>query len=323
MNNQFVMLDVNGLTDILVAASRYYAANPIRVLSEYTHGPGGVSTSHHQVVDCINPIDARGAIKIVEALVKERISQSVRYLNYESAIPVIASVLTGKVFPTEEELNVTEHFISHPDVDGVCIELADQVSRYVQPRSWQQWEVITTRSAVALVGTKDYRIDEWERYHAVVDEDQSVSVDVHTIAQYMWTKLTTHYGELANHISIPMLIMDAIHRLYPNVELSKQYQPITDAFLNQLGDVGYIGFCKQFVDPVMHDFGVMFVLHNLKNTQRYRAELNTNFTLVFHPLEETRESKQRYFSELRESMERGDYIPPSERRRLEEHERLY
>jgi hypothetical protein len=83
----------------------------------------------------------------------------------------------------------------------------------------------------------------------------------------------------------------------------------------------YETFYHQFVKEVFEAFQIYFFLARLDAGIAYQTKLKGTSTLVFCAQQPPRDTEERYFHDLKQSLERGDWVPESERRRLAEWER--
>lgn len=335
MQNTFIVLDTQGLMNALIHASEDYIRRPIvaqecRVSGQYCQVDVGGrvarrwETTEEDIETVISPITKLTrprAMLIMKALIDECISQTVRYRAPASPLAYIAQALRDCAIPEDTDLQLAEHFLSHDLVDTTVIELHRLLTTHIDNQTWRQWDVFDTPTMLALIGGQDYRIAEWERQHGQHDEDaDGMSVDISTVANYIYQQLTRHIGDAARHIPLRPMLMDAIRRRYPRVVFG-QDGPFTEELLLGLGVPSYEEFFQRFVDPVMKDFDLMFLRVNLKPFMPYRAEMTQTFTVRFYHAELPHDEEASYFEDLRQSIVRGDWIPERERRRLEEYER--
>ncbi len=335
MQNTFIVLDTQGFMNALIHASEYYARRPIvarecRVTGQYRQMDVGGrlatrwETSEEDVESVIPPITTLTrprAMLVMKALIDECVSQSVRYRTPTSPIPNVAQALRDCAIPEDEDLLLAENFLSHELVDTTVIELHRMLGNHIGGQAWRQWDVFDTPSMLALIGGQDYRIAEWERQHGHSEADEDgLSVDISTVANYIHQQLARHIGEAAHHIPLRPMLMDAIRRRYPRVVFG-QDGPCTEELLLGMGVPSYEEFFQRFVDPVMKDFDLMFLRSNLQPFMPYRAEMTQTFTVRFYHAELPQDEEASYFEDLRQSIVRGDWIPERDRRRLEEYER--
>lgn len=335
MQNVFVVLDTMGYVNALIHASEAYTKKPFvaqesRVTGQYRlEDMGGQQVSRFETIEedveitvpPVTKLTRPRALLIVKALVDEYVSQTVRYRTPVSPVVNIAQALRDCAIPENADMLLAEDFLTNELVDTTVIELHRMLNTHIGSEVWRQWDVFDTPSMLALIGGQDYRIADWERTHGYSeDENECLTVDISTVANYIYQQLYTHIGEASRHIPLRPMLMDAIRRRYPRVVFG-QDGPCTEEILLNMGVPSYEEFFQRFVDPVMKDFDLMFLRSNIKPFMPYRAELTQTFTVRFYHSELPQNEEASYFEELRQSIVRGDWIPERERRRLEEYER--
>lgn len=333
--NVFVVLDLTGPLNVLMRVSEHYAQHShtvidTRVIGEYQHvNVGYERVSQFKVreedvevtIPPITPLDRPRAMLIVRALVEEYLSQTLRYREPESATTVIAQALRDCAIPEAHDMYLAEDFLTHETIDSMLIDLHLQLGKHLNGEQWRQWEVFETSRMMALVGGQDYRIVEYHRQHGMEDraEGEVLSVEINTVANYIHQQLCVRIGEAAKQIPLRPMLIDAITRRYPRIAFGLQQAAHEHAM--RLGVMSYEAFFREFIDPVMKDFDLMFLRINIDPHRPYTAEITQGFTLRLYHAELPADEEARACEELRQSIERGDWIPERERRRLEAYER--
>jgi hypothetical protein len=329
MEQSFIVLETTGYLNTLIEASHDCARETVTALKPITRqvfvdGKVEITYDDEEIpLEPIKPLSRPRAMKLLAALVEECVSQYVRYRMARSPLPAIAAALRDTVTPSGYDYVVAEHFLCMPEVDSMVIEMTRQIGFHVAEDTWRQWDIAATPYMIGLIGGQDYRIAEWERAHGVdPDENMKLTVDISAVVNYLHTQLTGHYGEVARKIPLRAVVMDAIHRRFPKVEF-QPFEAVPFDLFASLGIESYELFYEKFIHEVMDAFGVTFLLTRIDRTIHYRAEITGNFTLVFYASERPKNEEALYFHELKQSIERGDWVPERERRRLDDYERTH
>jgi len=337
MSNQFIVLDIRTYVEALKAASKQYASAPLRMTHtrqrlEETHALVGgypnvvrrvIDEDHEVIVPPIDALDDQRAKLMVKALLEENMSQFLRYREFQSALPTIAQCLRDCAIPDDMDNALAEHFLGDDLVDEVNLEMQLQLSQYLQKNPWRQWELYTTPRIMALVGGQDYRIEEYHRIHGHdTQENECVTVDISTVANYVHQQLFAQLGDVACNIPLRPILIDAINQRYPEMSFSQTHPPVV-AIMHELGVSGFWPFFEKVIVPVIKDLDVVFLQTKVDRHTPCQAEIADNFTLRVYYSEPDMEDDSRFYEDLRVSLERGDWVPERDRRRLEEYERTH
>lgn len=324
----FIVLDTASHINALIRASEYYAQPRQVMTATMVMDPVEkelVETDGEVTVEAIPKMTRARAMLILTAMYKEVLSSSLFYRSFDDQLDVVAMALRDCAVPEEIDRVVAEDYLGLDEVDNVQIEVQNSVTSYLGGKVWQQWDLIETPYLLALLGGQDYRIAQWERAngHDHRDDDMTLTVDVATVANYIKQQLILYRGEtVAAQIPIAPIIADAIQRRYPLVEFSNHKTVPYEQIQTLLG-TDYEHFYNTFIRQVIDAFRSYFLIANLDSSIPYRGEVTKTFNLVFCATKLPRNDEERYFHDLKQSIELGDWVPEAEHRRLNEYERRH
>lgn len=311
MKHTFVVLETRGYVETLLRTTKAL---------QQSLGRSRRSTKKQVVV----PILTRDeAIKIIWTLVDECLAQYVNYRKPNNQTAELAAILTRKDRVDSKDIALTEDFLCMEPVDNMIIDLMWQVGHHVSSNRWRQWDLHAIGDLIVLIGGQDYRIAEWERltdYHTSVDENLHVQIDVATLANYIQQTLVRHLGEAGYGVPVKPFILDAVARQYPNTQLGESLVIPSDA-LARAGLGGYEAFWSEHLRDALQVFLSTCVHTRIDSALPYRVTITDTYLLEFRAMERPKTERDRLYWELRESLERGDWLPERDRRFMEEYER--
>lgn len=325
----FIILETNGLINSLIRASEHYtqprSLNVIRreTLIDPTTQARKISERDETItMEPIQKLDRKRASMILMALFNEALSQLLRYKTPISPVPTVAQALRNVAIIESDDISFAEDFLTREDVDALTIDIHKKIHDFVAGSEWRQWDLVETASIFALVGGEDYRIIEWEQHHGHYrdEEDYVLNVDVSNIQKYITTQLVKTYGTAARQIPVMAVIAEAIERWYPLVSFKQHSKTIPYEYIQHMG-LNYEEFYQNYVKQVIETFRVFFLLSRLNSGIPYTAEFAADGRMTFRAEERPKNDEDRYFHDLKISVERGDWIPESELRKLHEWER--
>lgn len=328
---QLVVLDINPIVAGLIDASNYYTIPRTLICSEEYIDTTPTSKTIINVRDVaiqsqpIIPLSFKRAFSIALALVNEMVGQYVQYRMPISSLDTIAIALTENdtLVPDRVQMTLAEDFLCLDSVDSLVIDLQQTISTYILPNTWRQWDVINTTNVIALLGGEDHRIAEWKRQNPqweYTDENTKLVIDIATLTNYLANVIKSINPQAFGYILPTSLVMDALQRYYPHLNNRHNTQMLYEAvpkFLNMSNDEFYHCYTRQLIKAFMDT-------HIRVYTDRrsfYKVDVTPSQQLVFtlEPLPTS--MKDRYYWDIKQAIENGDWVPEIDRRNLQAYER--
>lgn len=330
MQQVFIVLDTRDHVRRLIEASKYFTKEVNVTYSSVSRV--GVKEGQYEFVGddveatCapIKLLDKSRALFILNGLYTEALTAIVPYHRTKSSIDTVAIGLRDCAVPDKIDYAMAEEFLSLDEVDQVVLDIELEMNNLIKDNKWQQWNIVETPYMLGVIGGEDYRIVEWTRHfgHVSSANDREVTVDIATIARYIQAQFIERNPELGAKIALKPIIADAIMRRYPLVEFDTIGTIKTDVIAEVTGNE-YEVIYSQFIKPVFDVFNLTYLLKRIDTSLSYTADITTDMKLVFETKEQPRDPDELYFEmvELKQSIERGDWVPERERRQLADYER--
>lgn len=303
---------------------------PPHLQSQYEgNGPVDVRFHDNQSLDVYNvdvgeipPLTRERAQVILEAFVRESLSNILAYQKPISALHMTACALHNTHYPTEIQLLNTEHFITEDVVDELHCEVMLEVEHHVGIGSWNEWYAVRTSHLVGLINTnQDHRIREWERQQAyqieMPPEGEFFGLD--DVVNHISTQIRMSLGHYPPLGHLYEIVMGAIARLTGNIIFVNEYDiPLAnpDIRLQQ-----YERFYEDVIEWTVRGFMTVQVSGRLKPMARYHAMITPQGQLHLTEARSGIVQDHAHYRDLCMSLENGDWIPERDRRWLEEYER--
>lgn len=315
--NTFVMLNVMGHAYALMECAGFFSQMPQRKLVETVHGDTYVNLPPTVA------IDLTGARRMVSALLNEHLTALTPYNAGTESIPEIARVLTGRERITRDDILLAENFLTEERVDNLVLDLTGQLDKYVLPEPWRQWDVVDKHTYFGLIGGQDYRATLYEQSQqlAPMNHNKQLVLDLRHCAGAIQEQLRRVFGSIAMYeITARPLIAYGIHLWLPNISLLvRQELPLS---LLQSYNTGSGPLTFEKVYEMVAGNTMSFICNDLKlkidKNKLYSADVTDACELVIYPKENPEWREQQEIEDLRRSIERGDWVCESDRRRVEQ-----
>lgn len=324
----FTVLETRGYVNALVAATYRYTQNPIQLNVTETrwdeHQKVFVDHETVRAFDPVPPMNQPRAMMILNALCEEILSQCTLYRTPFDPLSIITQALMDKAVPDEMDYNIAEEFICNEIVDSAFMEFRRQVTALIGTQGWRQWEVVGTNTIMGLIGGKDFRVAEWERYHGddYRVDNEILRVNLTPTMNCIRYQLEKQLGPMANQIPIHPVLIHALgqhnsHHKFDNPP------PLPLMELGNLGFKTYDEFYHRFISDPVDSFTLLFMQNRLDRNLNYKLELRPDYILVVTQKDATPGEEQRYYLDLRTSVDSGDWIPEREMKWMYEYERTH
>ncbi len=312
----FIVLDVNGYINALKHAVNVFNQTGLEL--KVVQGTEEV-TVH---LDPLPTLCTTRALRVLYALVEETVSQHVHYRLHSNPVPVIAQTLRDCAVPSDEDCMMTENFLCNETVDGVVLELTRQVSHHISGQPWRQWQVMSSSHMLALIGGKDFRVAEWERFHGhdYRSEDELLRVNITSTVNIIQYSIGYDLAIPIDNIPIHALVLDTLRSHCPEF-VFKNDHTLYPSMLDGMGVSDYEAFYRKHLREPIESFVLMFLHSQLEPFENYDAELTDDFLLVVTRRSKTRSQEERLYRELRQSIDAGDWLPEREIRWMRQYER--
>lgn len=307
----------------------------------------------------IEPLDDRRAMQFLLAVAEEWVVSRVNYRRAKTNFYHYAGILTdipedelrdlkANGLGLEDTTQLDEYIKTFVDdffcleqVDTTVLELQLQMSPHFKDGEWLQWDVAIQDNILVLVRGQDYRISAWEAEHGYEHADLHKS-------EFSLKPLLRYAAELyVRHHSRPLqidgatvnpffeLVLFQITELQPNCNLDQfnfdavnltalrdHYQAsLTPEYLSNLRDVVRIWVNQHLKFRLSPEREYL-----IESTPQSPVSGAITFRAVdeWTPTSTSLAEKQRYrelkeMAEIQVALNNGDWVPPRERRRLEDY----
>lgn len=338
MSQQFIVLDVKGYAQQLVQFSHLFVEQTNRVLEGPMPSSRVAQRKRELLSDTpLTPFDLRRAMTWIKLIVDEIIESRLQYKKPESKTQQYASLLfnISPLLLTTSHLQFTEDFLCENGVDSIFVEVTLQVSEHVEDNSWRQWETFQQGNMVALIAGRDYRIVEWENLtgHSP-DEVYDLQINLSNMVNYIQQQIVQAVGPGGLMIDLHPIVTDAIRRKFPRIRFDSNILNLTTGEfayvfdenptinydkLFSLGIQSYEQFYNEFIAKVFDMFANMHMRARLDSETPYHGNLSRDFVFSTRALKPTvKNTPKSELEALAESLARGDYLPPDERKMAED-----
>lgn len=331
----FTVLEVQGYINALTLAVDLFnnSNREIRQIEEVRSQINGrVTMVEKEQVTTIDPLprmDNRRAMCILQALADETISQFTHYRMHNNPVPAIAQALRDCAVPDPLDLLLAENFLCSDIVDGVVLEFNRQLSHHISGHPWRQWQLMATPRLMALIGGKDFRIAEWERYHGgeYAEGDEFLRVNITSTANFIQHQIATGLNIPHDKVPIYDLMLDGLRRQCPELIFQNDYS-LYPNMIAAMGVRNYEAFYHTYIREPIESFVMMFMHGHMDRDnwmmrgEQYNAEFTTTNQLVLTRRSRSVDLDERRYRELRQSVDAGDWLPEREIRWMEQYERL-
>lgn len=314
--NTFVMLDVMGHAYALMECASIFSQMPKRKRVETVHGEKWVNLPPSYAIDVI------GARRMVSALLNAQLTALTPYNEAQDALPEIARVLTRHEHVGEDDVLVAEQFLTEERVDNLVLDLTGLLDKHVLGAPWRQWDVVDRYNCYGLVGGKDYRAVMYEQglRLAPISHDKQLVVDLRHCIGFIQEQMRRVFGSQAQYdMTSRPLVAYGIHLHLPNISmLVRQELPLSllQSWRTNSGPLTFEQVYNMTAASTME-----FICKDLKlrldKTKLYSADVTDANDLVVYPKENPEWREQQEIEDIRQSIERGDWVCESDRRRLD------
>jgi hypothetical protein len=323
----FIVLDVQGYINALITAVDIYnqGDRQIRFIDDH-------SDANNETIVTVDPLprmDQSRAIRIIHALADENLSQHVHYRTHNSPIYEIAQALRDCAVPVADDILLTENFLCLDTVDGVVLELTRQLGYHISGYPWRQWQLMGTSRMVALIGGKDFRISEWERFHGneYTQDDEFLRVNITSTVNVIHHSIGQALNLPADHIPVYQMVLDGLRRHCPDFVFQNDHG-LYPKMIAAMGVSDYESFYQTFIREPLESFVMMFLHGHLERdnwqlrNEQYNAEFTTDYQLVLTRRSRSATGDELRYRDIRQSVDAGDWLPERDIRWMEEYERL-
>lgn len=322
----FVAMDVLSYrTALMMYVEQYRQSNPT-VLTERVVGSGPTESVDiiRVPVTTLQPLTRQGAHKILEILTRERLSMFCMYMNSYEASYEVAQVLHGKDRPDEIERRNAELFLTTDSMDNLTEEINQAVGQYVDIGTYRDWQVVSTPTMIAMIGGDDRRLIEWHQQN----DDQSLQpneecrVDVRPLMGYLYRHLQATFGVEILQWPITPLLADAVVRYFPNLGFPDE-APVPYVDLTAFGITNYNEFYYHFLANAVNTLCGTYLSAYINREVLHHATITPSGYLAVQVADSPRAIEAQACQEIRLAVERGDWVPEGDRRRLNQFERTH
>lgn len=333
MSQTFIVLDVRGYAGQLVHFSEEFCA----VMNPRLDGMINPRAQRYRSLlryTPLTPFTIRRAYGFMAVQVRELIEAWVTYTqptdNYQEFGRLLFSNDALLITPAHQQL--IDYFNKTPAVSKVLSDLNRQLMPHFGDNRWQEWSVYQHGEFLAIAGGRDYRVVEWERLTGY-NQGSQCEISLCNMVVYIQTQLTERFGDAVRFLDLCPIIMDAIRRRFPRISFEKfqiadreinyvfeQNPSINYDTLFRLGIHSYEQFYEQFIGPVFDAFAALNLVARLDSTVHYEGSLDGYYNLTLTPLHTASVTPtQLEIAELAESLMRGDWLPPKDRKLAEDY----
>lgn len=275
------------------------------------------------MVPAIPSLDRHRAMKIFDALVVEYLSQALLYRVHESPIHEIAQALRGHPTPDVYDERLAEEFISTEEVEEIIHDITSQIAVFVGSGTWREWALYGQGFTRALIGGRDHRVEWYETQHGLGYDTTAIEVDIHALASIISNNVARYHVYAVATLPLADLIADGINAILPMVVFPTHLSLSRHPWFADQNIVNYDEFCEAYAHAPLQAFIQTFLRPRMSANTLYVANITEDFTLVLNKAEPTHMEETRKCQEIRESIERGDWVPPNDIERLREYDRRH
>lgn len=327
-DHTLVILDIKPHIKRLVSASEHYAKPRVVTITRH-YSEGGDGT--HEIglkevkeqVDHIPTLSLVRARPVILAIIEDILTAYLRYKESTDVIREVAKAMFGEdsVY-TDVQLAIAEDFLIDEQVDNIILDLHNQVGSHVRSNPWRQWDLIPGH-VPALIGGKDYRIAQWEREHGHeygIEDDEECRKDVSTLINYLQHQIVQLNQAAKNEIPVGPILVEALTRNLPHHRFQDP-GPVPYIEVESYLGMSYEDFYRRYVRPVVEIF-ITTELNPGNNEYSYhRGVITDDYQLVFMKDSLTPPEEENRYIELKQCVDRGDWLPERDLRWLQAYER--